>query len=97
MGSHPVAVVQYTFTQKQYRERHKTNHTTTQKLERVRTVPGLCGFYPGICLTTEDKERKKPQEKARGKRAKKMHSTNCNEPNCSAKTRKGLRPPHCYC
>jgi len=25
LGSHPVAVVQYTFTHKQYTERHKTN------------------------------------------------------------------------
>jgi hypothetical protein len=31
---------------------------TTQKLGRVRTVPRLCGFYPGICLTTEEKARK---------------------------------------
>jgi len=27
LGSHPVAVVQYTFTQTQYTERHKTNNT----------------------------------------------------------------------
>ena len=27
MGSHPVAVVQYTYTHKQFRERHKTNNT----------------------------------------------------------------------
>ena len=27
MGSHPVAVAQYTFTHKQYAERHKTNNT----------------------------------------------------------------------
>jgi hypothetical protein len=27
IGSHPVAVVQYTYTHKQYRERHKTNNT----------------------------------------------------------------------
>jgi len=24
----------------------------------MRTVPRLCGFYPGICLTTEEKARK---------------------------------------
>jgi septation ring formation regulator EzrA len=24
----------------------------------VRAVPRLCGFYPGICLTTEEKARK---------------------------------------
>ena len=27
LGSHPVAVVQYTYTHKQYRERYKTNNT----------------------------------------------------------------------
>jgi len=27
LGCHPVAVVQYTFTPKQYTERHKTNNT----------------------------------------------------------------------
>jgi len=26
VGSNPVAVVQYTYTHKQYRERHKTNN-----------------------------------------------------------------------
>ena len=31
---------------------------TTQKLGRVRAVPRLCGFCPGICLTTEEKARK---------------------------------------
>jgi len=59
-------VVQYTYTHKQYRERHKTNntqyntkiHRTTQKLGRVRAVPRLCEFYPGICLTTGEKARK---------------------------------------
>jgi hypothetical protein len=35
-----------------------TIHTTTQKLGRVRAVPRLCGFYPGICHTTEEKARK---------------------------------------
>jgi len=32
---------------------------TTQKLGKVRTVPCLCGFYPGICLTAEGKAREK--------------------------------------
>jgi len=27
LGSHPVAVVQYTLTHKRYTERHKTNNT----------------------------------------------------------------------
>ena len=47
LGSQPVAVVHYTYTHKQYRERHKTIntlnntkiHRTTQKLGRVRAVP----------------------------------------------------------
>ena len=30
----------------------------TINLGRVRAVPHLCGFYPGICLTTEEKARK---------------------------------------
>ena len=56
---HPVAAVQYTFTHKQYTERHKTNRTTQQMFGRVRAVPRLCELYPGICLTTEEKARKK--------------------------------------
>jgi hypothetical protein len=52
LGSHPVAVVQYTFTQKQYKEQHKNIANL------VPTVPHICGFYPGICLTTEEKARK---------------------------------------
>jgi len=39
----------------------QTIHRTTQKLGRVRAVPRLCGFYPGICLITEEKARIKPQ------------------------------------
>jgi hypothetical protein len=60
MGSHPVAVVQYTYTHTQTIEyvTKQTIHRTTQKLGRVRAVPRLCGIYPGICLTTEEKTRK---------------------------------------
>jgi hypothetical protein len=36
---------------KQYIEQHKN-------LGRVRATPCLCGLYPGICLTTEEKARK---------------------------------------
>jgi hypothetical protein len=36
---------------KQYIEQHKN-------FGRVRAVPRLCGFYPGICLTTEKKSPK---------------------------------------
>jgi hypothetical protein len=41
-------------------KQNDTKHTihTTQKLGRMRAVPRLCGFYPGICLTTEKKARK---------------------------------------
>jgi len=45
-----VALVQYTFTHKQYTEQHK--------LGRVRAVPRLGELYPGICLTTEEKAQK---------------------------------------
>ena len=44
-------------TQKIHRTTQKI-HRTTQKLGRVRAVPRLCGFYPGICLTAEEKARK---------------------------------------
>jgi len=37
-----------TTQKKQYIEKHR-------KFGRVRAVPRLCGFYPGICLTTEEK------------------------------------------
>jgi hypothetical protein len=50
--------IQRTTQNKQYIEQYKKIHRTTQKLGRVRAVPHLCGFYPGICLTTEEKARK---------------------------------------
>jgi hypothetical protein len=42
---------------------HRTTQITTQQHKyklicRVRAVPCLCEFYPGICLTTEEKARK---------------------------------------
>ena len=37
MGSHPVAVVQYIYTHKQYRERHKTNNTKNNKQYKEQT------------------------------------------------------------
>jgi len=50
-------MVQYTFTHKQYTERHKTNNTqnNTINLGRVRDVPCLCQLHPAIFLTTEEK------------------------------------------
>jgi hypothetical protein len=56
-GWHPVAVVQYTLTHKQYteyRERNKHN----KKYWEMWTVPNLCELYHGVCLTTEEKARK---------------------------------------
>ena len=44
-----MAVVQCTFTNRHYTEQLKI---------WVLAVPHLCGFYPGICLTTEEKARK---------------------------------------
>ena len=46
---HPVAVLQYTFTNKQ---------NSTINLGRVWAVPRLCELYAGLCLTTEEKARK---------------------------------------
>jgi len=46
-----VAVVQYTFTQ-------KNTQNNTINLGRVRAAPCLCELYPGICLTTEERARK---------------------------------------
>jgi hypothetical protein len=43
---------------------HRTQkiHTaTTKKIGRVRAVPRLCGYHPGIFLTTEEKAQEKPQ------------------------------------
>jgi len=42
---------------KQYIEQQK-NKEQHRNYERVRAVPHLCGFYPGICLITEEKARK---------------------------------------
>jgi hypothetical protein len=56
--------IQGTSQNKQYIEQHKIHrttqqiHRTTQQLGRVRAVPRLYGFYPGICLITEEKARK---------------------------------------
>jgi hypothetical protein len=40
-------------------EQHKKIHRATKKLGIVRAVPRLCGYYTGICLTTEEKAREK--------------------------------------
>ena len=41
--------------------RNDTNQTiyrATKIFERVRAVPHLCGFYPAICLTTDETAQK---------------------------------------
>jgi len=60
LGSHPVAVVQYTYTHTNNREKDtkQTIHITTQKLGRVWAMPRFCELYPGICLTVEEKHGK---------------------------------------
>jgi hypothetical protein len=62
LGWHPVAVVQYTFTHKQYTEYRERNIDNIKKKRRkiceVRAVPRLCELYPGIFLTAEEKARK---------------------------------------
>jgi hypothetical protein len=72
-GSHPVEVVQYTYTQKQFRERNKTNnkqnntkiykttqaiHRKTQKLGRILAVPRLCAFTLAFVLQLRKKDGK---------------------------------------
>jgi hypothetical protein len=49
LGCHPVAVVQYTFTHKQYIEKHSS--LIWKSVDRAR----LCEVYSDICLTTEEK------------------------------------------
>ena len=52
-----MVVVQYTFTHKNNTQNDTKQiiHRTAQKFGRERAVPRLCGFYLGICLTTEEK------------------------------------------
>jgi len=44
LGSHPVAVVQYTFTHKQYTERYKTN----SKKKNTKILEGGDGRAPSL-------------------------------------------------
>ena len=55
LGRHPVAVHIYT------KPIHRATQITTEQHKyngRVRAVPCLCEFYPGICLTTKEKHGK---------------------------------------
>ena len=74
LGCPPMAVVQYTFTHKQYAERHKTNNRqNNKKFGRVRAVPRLFEFCPGICLIPEEKARK---NLSHGSRTIRIHRPN---------------------
>ena len=46
-----------------YTQTVRSTQNNTVNLERVRAVPRLCELYPGICLTTEEKARKKSRSR----------------------------------
>jgi len=47
------------YTQTIYRTTQNNEYIEQHKnFGRARAVPRLCGLYPGICLTTEEKARK---------------------------------------
>jgi hypothetical protein len=52
LGSHPVAVIQFTYAHKQYRERHKTNNTynNTKIRKSAGRAPSLRGFTVAFAL-----------------------------------------------
>jgi hypothetical protein len=57
-----MAVIQYTFTHKEYIEQHNSQQDNAMNncLGRVRAVPGLCELYHVFCLITDEKARKTP-------------------------------------
>jgi hypothetical protein len=60
LGSHPVAVVQYTFTHKKYTERHKTNikQNNTNILEECGPYPVFAGYILAFALQLRKKHTK---------------------------------------
>jgi hypothetical protein len=52
-------------TKQTIEKKTKKIHRTTQKYieqQKIRKSAGrLCGYHPGICLTTEEKAQEKPQ------------------------------------
>jgi hypothetical protein len=54
---HPVAVVQYTYTHKQYTERHETNNTWNNT--KIRKSAGRALFFVGFTLAFALQLRKK--------------------------------------
>jgi hypothetical protein len=89
-----VAVVQYTFTQTHthtHTHTHNTQNETKPKyieqqknFGRVRAVPRFCGFYLGICQTTEEKARKNLTRGSRGVSAGTMNMHKHNSPRDNA-------------
>ena len=58
-GSSTVHIYTHTHTHTIYRSIQNKQYIEQQKnFGRVWAVPRLCGFYPGICLTTEEKAGK---------------------------------------
>jgi hypothetical protein len=60
-----MAVVQYTYTHKQYRKRHKTKNTKNTKIHRATQKMGECGpcpLFAGFTLAFALKLRKKHGE-----------------------------------
>ena len=55
LGSHPVAVVQCTYTHNTQNDTETNNTSNNTTIWKSGAVPRLCGFYPGICLKTEKK------------------------------------------
>jgi hypothetical protein len=60
LASHPVTAVQYTFTYKQYTERHKTNNTfnNTNILEECGPRPVFAGYTLAFTLQLRKKNGK---------------------------------------
>jgi hypothetical protein len=60
LGCHPVAVVQYTFTHKQYIERHKTKNikNSTKILEECRPCHVFAGYNLAFALQLRKKHVK---------------------------------------
>ena len=76
MGCHPVAVVQYTFTHKQYIERHKTNNAQNNTiLEECGPCPVFAGFTLEFALQLRKKARKNLSQGSH-KHTMRIHSHN---------------------
>ena len=64
-----MAVVQYTFTYKQYIEQHNRHKQYTEQhswliVKSAARAP-FCELYPGICLTTEEETGKNLSQNSR--------------------------------